>query len=165
MKRHFLDEILEDRQTVATELDNAAKQLERRAAELRRSADQTRLSDAEIKKWRKRLKQIPERYQRAVRAKANDPVGRVADELETSRESVEWYMERESDERRNSERNRRNRQMARLAAQGVTNVEIAKRFGVHRNTVQRAVAAAFKMRPSRSRLKNASPDRQNSTGQ
>ena len=42
---------------------------------------------------------------------------------------------------------RRNREMTRLAAKGVTNVEIAKRFGVHRNTVQRAVAAAFKKHP------------------
>lgn len=60
-------------------------------------------------------------------------------------------MKLDANERGNASRNRRNREMARLTRQGLTNIEIAKRYGVHRNTVQRAIAVAFKLRqPGRS---------------
>lgn len=49
----------------------------------------SRVSDADIKHWRKRFKLIPKHYSTALRARANDPIGRVPEDLDVPRDAVE----------------------------------------------------------------------------
>lgn len=81
--------------------------------------------------------------------RSNDPVGRVAAEIDAPRDSVKWYLKLDAKEREHQSRNRRNREIVRLAREGMSNKDLSSRFGLHRNTVQRIVAGGFRSRITR----------------
>ncbi len=76
-------------------------------------------------------------------------MGCMAAEIDAPRESVEWYLKLDAKEREHQTRNRRNREIVRLAREGMTNKDLCQRFGLHRNTVQKIVAAGFRSRITR----------------
>lgn len=148
---HPFDVLMDDQDIVAKSLEHAAGLLEEEAMILRRKASRYRRSKRAIMKARRRLKSIPGALRTARKSLANDPIGRVADELELPRATIEYYdafyrkadaFYRKAEEGRSREQ--RDRRIVALASKGWTNREIARKYGLHWRTIQNVISKSAK---------------------